>query len=111
MDNDFLDLSKKMCFCTYITLFIIILFVITPLNRFAKTSACMKVISLVILGYIIYMNLHQINILQKKHYGNTNNEMTSQLKTNIICGYTFTVFLFILFLVVFKELFFTNRVY
>ena len=65
MDNDFLDLSKKMCFCTYITLFIIILFVITPLNRFAKTSACMKVISLVILGYIIYMNLHQINILQK----------------------------------------------
>lgn len=102
MNDKLMDLSKKICICTYISIFIIILFIMSPLNNFVKTSAIMKVFTLIILGYTLYLSVHQNIFLQKNI--NTNPKIVSQVNTNVICSYIFTLFLLALFFFVVKDL-------
>ena len=102
MNDKLMDLSKKMCMCTYVSIFIIILFIISPLNNFVKTSAFMKMVVLIILGYTLYLSIHQNMFLQKNT--NMNPKLVSQVNTNVICSYIFTLFLLVLFFFVVKDL-------
>jgi len=69
------------------------------------TSSFMKLLVLIILGYTIYLNSHQTNILSLSKNASQTPEIQSQLSTNIICSYVFTLFLGILFIFVIKSLF------
>lgn len=102
MNDKLMDLTKKMCMCTYISIFIIILFIMSPLNNFVKTSAIMKVVVLIILGYTLYLSIHQNIFLQKNV--NMNPKIVTQVNTNVICSYIFTLFLLVLFFFVVKDL-------
>ena len=98
----FTDSTKKICMCSTISIILIILFVISPLSKFFLTSSLMKIIILIIIGYTIYLNIHQTsNLNSAAKFIKTENVM-KQLNTNIICSYIFTLFLGLLCIFVVK---------
>ena len=100
------DVTKKVCLCSFVSIVIIVLFIISPLSSFVLTSSFMKIIVLIILGYTIYLNSHQTNILSLSSKNSSQTpEIQSQLSTNIICSYIFTLFLGILLIFVIKSFF------
>jgi hypothetical protein len=102
-----MDITKRICLCTFVTIIIVILFVISPLSNFFKTSFLMKLIALTLLGYSIYLNIFQTNMLsnQNKHLAE-NPQLSSQINNNIICSYVYTIFLTLLFIFILKDLLF-----
>lgn len=99
------DVTKKVCLCSFVSIVLIVLFIISPLSSFLMTSSFMKILILIILGYTIYLNIHQTNILSLSKNSSQTPEIQSQLSTNIICSYIFTLFLGILFIFVIKTFF------
>ena len=101
----FTDITKNICTCSAISIFIIVLFVISPLSNFFKTSIFMKVIALIILFYIIYLNDKQTNLLKSANANAKSEKVNSQLNINIICSYVFTVFIGLLIIFLIKSFF------
>jgi hypothetical protein len=99
------DVTKKVCLCSFVSIVLIVLFIISPLSSFLMTSSLMKILVLIILGYTIYLNNHQTNILSLSKNTSQTLEIQSQLSTNIICSYIFTLFLGILLIFVIKSFF------
>jgi len=97
--------TQNVCLCLSISAFLIILFVMTPLNSFVLSSIFGKVIILTLLGYTIFYNVTKTNNFSK----NFNIDLTSgdwgPIKTNIACSYIFTGFLLVLMLTVLQQLF------
>lgn len=99
----FSNTTKHICLCSVASIVLIILFIVSPLSNFFKTSFFMKIIVLIILFYTIYLNIFQTNIL--RNFTNTMNSevINSQLNINIICSYIFTIFLGLLIIFVIKS--------
>lgn len=97
--------TQNVCICLAISLFLIIVFIMTPLNSFLLSSIFGKVIILTLLGYTIYYN----TIATNRFINNFNVSLTSGewdiLKTNILCSYIFSVFLIVLMLSVIRQIF------
>lgn len=104
--NLFTNETKKICTCTAISIGIIMLFVLSPLSYFFVTSTIMKLISILILSYIIYLNYRQIKMLTIAKNSNEEQTIQSQLNVNIICSYVFSLFIFFIALFVLKSFFF-----
>ena len=85
--------TKKICLCTFTSIFIIILFVLSPLNTYFKTSLFMKFMAAIIILYSIYLSVEQINVLKNNADFKTTDEINSQVNMNIYCNYIFTLFL------------------
>ena len=73
----FTDSTKKICMCSAVSILLIIIFIISPLSNFFMTSVLMKIITLIILAYTIYLNIIQTNYLR-----NATNVVNSE---NVIC--------------------------
>ena len=101
----FTDSTKKVCMCSATSIFIIVLFIISPLSNLFKTSLFMKLIALILLIYTIYLNNHQTNLLRNASQSNNSDEIKSQLNMNILCSYIFTLFLGLLVIFLFKSFF------
>lgn len=101
----FTNVTKKVCLCSFISMFLILLFVLSPLSSFLKTSAFVKIIIIVLLGYTIYLNHLQTNSLKMANVTNKSPNVVNQFQMNIICSYVFTVFLLLLTLFVVKSFF------
>jgi hypothetical protein len=101
----FTDITKNVCTCSAISISIIVLFIISPLSNFFKTSLFMKIIALLILLYTIYLNIQQTNLLQAAGSSVNSEKVKSQLNMNIICSYVFTVFIGLLIIFVIKSFF------
>ena len=99
----FTDSTKKICTCSAISIILIILFMITPLSNFVVTSSLMKIIVLIILAYTIHLNMIQTNYLKNATNVANTDIVLSQLNTNIICSYIFTLFLGLLGIFVVKS--------
>ena len=97
--------TQNVCLCISISAFLILLFIMTPLNSFMLSSIFGKVIILILLGYTIFYNVTKTNKFAK----NFNVELTSggwdPIKTNIASSYIFTGFLLVLMLAVLQQLF------
>lgn len=110
MDHALQDLAfntKKICLCTFTSILIVVLFVISPLNKYSKTSILMKLIAGGILVYAIYLSYLQSNVL-KNNVNSGTVEMTSQVNMNVNCNYVFIVFLCMLLFFLFKSFFSHN---
>ena len=112
MDNDqsfnislFTEETKKICICSASSIIIIILFVISPLSNFFKTSIFMKLISLILLGYTLYLNNIQTNLLRTVNSSSNSPQVNSQINTNIICSYVFSLFIGLLIIFTIKSFF------
>jgi hypothetical protein len=99
------DTTKKVCTCSALSIFLIVIFIISPLSNFFFTSMIMKVVILLILLYTVYLNIHQTDYLRNASNNNLSSELTSQLTINIVCSYVFTLFLGLLIIFVFKSFF------
>jgi hypothetical protein len=102
----FTDVTKKVCTCSAISIFLIVLFIISPLSNFFLTSVFMKIITLIILFYTIYLNNEQTNYLQNASQLKQSIQVNSQLKINIICSHIFTLFIGLLIIFVIKSFFY-----
>ena len=98
----FTDSTKKICTCSAVSMFLIVLFIITPLSNFFITSSLMKIIVLIILGYTIYLNTLHTNSLRSATSFVKSENVMSQLNINIMCSYIFTLFLGLLCIFVIK---------
>jgi hypothetical protein len=101
----FTDITKNICMCSAVSITIIVFFIISPLSNFFKTSLFMKIIALIILGYTIYLNTKQTNLLRNASINSPTEEIKSQLNINIICSYVFTIFIGLLIIFVIKSFF------
>ena len=112
MDSDnhfslttFTNTTKKVCICSALSIFLIFLFIISPLSNLFLTSVVMKIIILLILIYTIYLNNQQTNLLNNANNITQSKEVNSQLNINIICSYVFTLFIGLLIIYVIKSFF------
>ena len=101
----FTESTKKICSCSAISIFLIILFIISPLSNFLVTSSLMKIIILIILAYTIYLNINQTNSLRVAKEMVKSENINAQLQINIICSYIFSLFLLVLLLSVIRNIF------
>jgi hypothetical protein len=99
------DTTKQVCMCSAASIFLIVLFIISPLSNFFFASTIMKIVILAILLYTIYLNINQTNYLRNATQLKLTNEVNSQLTINIICSYVFTLFIGLLIIFVFKSFF------
>jgi hypothetical protein len=99
----FTDSTKRICTCSTISIFLIILFIISPLSNFFMTSSLMKIVILIILSYTIYLNIMQTNYLRIATDTVKSEIIMSQLNTNIMCSYIFTLFLGLMGIFVIKS--------
>lgn len=96
--------TKNICLCTTISIVLIMLFVISPLNNFLIASLFGKIAILLILGYALYKNVVVTNQFAQNtslFSGSWNNT-----KTNIVSSYIFSLFIAILFFTVLKKIIF-----
>ena len=96
--------TQNVCLCLGLSVFCIILFMITPLNTFILSSIFGKVIIITLLGYTLYYNTSQTNKFMKDfniNIINYENDNLNPLKTNILCSYIFSLFLLVLIVSVF----------
>ena len=103
--NIFTDGTKTICSCTAASIVIILLFVVSPLSNFFKTSVFMRILSIVILFYIIYLNTIQTDYLRIANNSTKAENVKSQLTINIFCSYIFTLFMGLLAIFVIKSFF------
>ena len=104
--NVFTKITKQICVFSFISVILIILFVISPLKNFNKTSIFIKIIISIIIAYTIYLNIIQTNSLRNAASSeNVTDNIKSQLNINIICSYIFTIFLGMLGLFILKSFF------
>ena len=101
----FTEATKKVCTCSAISIFLIVLFIISPLSRFFITSIFMRIIILLLLAYTIYLNSQQTTYLRNATQMELTNEISTQLNINIICSYVFTLFIGLLIIFVLKSFF------
>ena len=103
--NAFTDTTKKVCTCSAISIFLIVLFIVSPLSKYFIVSSIMKIITLILLFYTIYLNVYQTEYLKKASSVNMSTEVSNQLTINIICSYIFTLFIGLLIIFVIKTFF------
>ena len=101
----FTDTTKTVCICSALSLFFIVLFIISPLSNFFLTSIVMKIVTLLVLSYTLYLNNEQTNYLRNANQLNLSKELGSQLTINIVCSYVFTLFIGLLIIFVIKSFF------
>jgi hypothetical protein len=101
----FTETTKKVCTCSAISIFLIVLFIISPLSSFFLTSVFMKIITIILLSYTLYLNYQQTSYLRNASQLNLSKEVSSQLNINIVCSYVFTLFIGLLVIFVSKSFF------
>jgi len=101
----FTDSTKKICMCSATAIFIIMLFVISPLSNFFTTSLFMKILAIAILVYAIYLNTKQTDLLREANLYSKKDNIKSQLNINIICSYIFSFFLGLLIIFIIRSFF------
>jgi hypothetical protein len=97
--------TKNICFYCFISIFLSLLFIVSPLSHFLKISLFMKIIIIIILSYTFYLNILQTNQLKLSNNIPLSQEVTHQLNINIICSYIFTFFIGLLIIFVIKSFF------
>ena len=93
---EYSNATKNVCMCLGIAAILIILFIMSPLNSFMLSSIFGKTIILVLLVYMIYYNLKQTNIFSNNFNISFTEGTWNPIKTNIICSYAFSAFIFML---------------
>ena len=96
--------TKNICLFTATSIVIIIMFVISPLSNFFKTSLFMKIISLILMIYIIFLNYKQVDLLRSASLAEDSLDVKSQLNTNIFCSYIFSFSIGLLIIFLFKNI-------
>jgi len=104
--KEYVSSSQNICMCSTISIILIFLFMISPLNKFIMTSFLGKLSILILLGYTLYYNIQASNKLSNKLNIVLIDGTWTTLKTNLTCSYLFSFFIFVLILSVIRCTFF-----
>ena len=96
--------SKNVCLCTTISIVLIFIFIISPLNDFTMTSSISKVVIVIILAYALYKNLEITHQFSQNSNMQLLNGEWDNIKTNVVCSYIFSIFIILLIISVSKTL-------
>jgi hypothetical protein len=101
-----MDLSstKNIYTSCFLSVFLIILFVISPLSNF-KVSYMIKFVIIILLSYTFYLSILQINKMKLTHSDSKSDEVIKQINMNIICNYIFTFLIGVVIIFIIKNLF------
>ena len=104
---EFSKSTHNVCMCLGLSVILIILFILTPLNTFMLSSFLGKIIILILLLYTLYFNTQQTNKFVNHFNINiwSENDNWNPLKTNILCNHIFSLFIFVLIISVFRHFF------
>ena len=102
---EFAKSTQNVCICSTLSIFFIILFMMTPLNTFLLSSIFGKIIILSLLGYTLYYNVSKTNKFSNNFNLNLCSGNWDALKTNITCSYIFSFFLLVLMISVIRNMF------
>lgn len=97
--------TQDVCMCLSLSIFLIVLFILSPLNKFLLTSIFGKVIIILLLGFTIFYNIKQTNNFSQNFNVSLLSGEWSTIKTNVAYSYIFTVFLLVLMVTVLRNLF------
>jgi hypothetical protein len=113
MNNDisnYLNSTKNASICISVSIVIIIIFFLTPLSKFLLVSTVGKIVAILILSYAFIINTLSAYDVSKKldisvfSDSNFASSETSNIKTNIICSYIFSIFILLLILMIAKRM-------
>ena len=102
---EFAKTTQNVCISVALSIFFIILFMMTPLNTFLLSSIFGKVIILTLLGYSLYYNITKTNKFSNDFSVILTSGNWDAVKTNITCSYIFSLFLLVLILSVIRKMF------
>lgn len=102
---EFAKSTQNVCMCSALSIFFIVLFMMTPLNTFFLSSIFGKIIILTLLGYTLYYSIYKTNKFSNDFTVNLSSGNWNALKTNIMCSYIFSFFLLVLMLSVIRKMF------
>ena len=97
--------TKHMCIYTGLAVILIIVFIMSPLRDVVFLSFLGKSAVMVLLGYIIFKNITNTMYFKNEYNVDFSTTDWGQVKTNIVCGYVFSLFLVFLFFSVLRHLF------
>jgi glucan phosphoethanolaminetransferase (alkaline phosphatase superfamily) len=97
--------SKKIYFSLFISIILIFIFVITPLNQIFFLCLIMKFIIIAILSYTVYLNINQINILNTVKTNINDVPTISEINKTVWYNYVFTIAIIILIFFIIKSIF------
>jgi energy-converting hydrogenase Eha subunit C len=95
---------QKLGMYSFISMMLIIVFVISPLNKIPILSLLMKIIILCLLAYTGYLCNAQITFMKKATNASQSTTIKNQLTANILGEYVFILFLGLLFIFVLKSI-------
>lgn len=107
---EYAESTQNVCKCLSISIFLILVFMLTPLNNFIISSVFGKISILILLGYVLYYNIKQTNLFANKSNVQFSNGGWTPVKTNIACSYIFSIFIFILAFNVLRSFFRTTLI-
>lgn len=96
--EEYVKSSENICVNSIISIMLIFLFIISPINKFIMTSFIGKICILILLGYTFYLNILLTNKFSKNFNLTLLNGKWNMYKTNLTCSYIFSIFLFVLLL-------------
>ena len=99
------DNTKNACMFLFVAIFIVFLFVISPLKNFIFTSVVMRLIAILMLIYTIYLNIILTNSLRVATTLDTAQNVKSQLNTNIMLSYILIFLMAVSVLFILKSFF------
>ena len=102
---EYANSTQYICLSSIISIMLIFLFMISPIKKFLMTSFLGKVSILTLLGFTLFYNIKLTNKLSNEMNIQLLNGEWDTIKTNLTCSYIFSVFLFFLFLSVFRCLY------
>jgi len=89
---------------TTISIILILIFIVTPLNKFFITSLVGKVVAILILAYALYQNYMNTTYFSKSSNVSLFKGSWSDVKTNLLCSYIFSFFILLLLFSVIKNI-------
>lgn len=101
----FAKTTQNVCICLGISILLIIVFMMTPLNTILLSSVISKIIILILLGYTLYYNTTKTQQFASQFNVTLTNGDWNSVKTNVVCSYIFSVFLLMLILSVIRNFF------
>jgi hypothetical protein len=95
--------TKNICLYCFISIILIILFTLTPLSNFVLLTTLIKITSILLLGYCIYLNSIQIKNFYTIITNDNSALIKSYLNINILCSCIFSLSMIIFIFFIMKS--------
>jgi hypothetical protein len=103
--SNFIQTTKGVCLYTTISIILIIIFIISPLNQIIMASVFGKIGIIILLFYTIYLLFSGTFLFVKNYNVDFLDTSWNEIKTNVFCNYIFGLFLIFLSFCVIRRFF------